>query len=241
MGLSEYKKRRARESIAASKAKKLKADKEYAELMHHSRAMATIQQMGRRNLNPYASIIDSPEFQERFIELDIGEWRDHILANPVKMEDMAEFMLLLTECFKLKRQFGKNFYADKPIASFHVRTSMDIGSIAGIIPDWTPESMMLKYVDLHAIRYSQWGSLSGGERRLVIQAFATPKWRDAERIKEIYQERERITLATGVMHHVDHVIPLQGKFVCGLHVENNLEVITAAENLSKLNKFDIDM
>jgi hypothetical protein len=68
---------------------------------------------------------------------------------------------------------------------------------------------------------------------------ATPKWLSAEQKMEIrlkYRLAIEMSRATGVRYAVDHVIPLQGEDVCGLHVPWNMEVITQDENLKKYNK-----
>lgn len=65
---------------------------------------------------------------------------------------------------------------------------------------------------------------------------AVPKWADLEKIAEIYKQREKISRETGISHHVDHIIPLKGKNVCGLHVEYNLQIISAEQNLRKSTK-----
>lgn len=65
---------------------------------------------------------------------------------------------------------------------------------------------------------------------------AMPSWADLEEIESIYLKARKMTKSTGIKHHVDHVIPLRGKLVCGLHVHGNMQVLTAFENQSKGNK-----
>src|SRR4051812_16355627 len=60
-----------------------------------------------------------------------------------------------------------------------------------------------------------------------------PAWADKKAIKAIYAEARRLTRETGVLHHVDHKVPLCGREVSGLHVENNLQVLTFIENSQK--------
>jgi len=67
-----------------------------------------------------------------------------------------------------------------------------------------------------------------------------PKWlTDDDRwlIDEIYHLSALRTKMTGIEWHVDHIIPLQGKLVSGLHVPLNLRVVTAYENESKGNRY----
>ena len=70
----------------------------------------------------------------------------------------------------------------------------------------------------------------------------TPSWLSKEERKQIrlvYKERDRLNKEAGyVKYHVDHVFPLVGDNVSGLHVLNNLEIITAEENLRKNNHYE---
>lgn len=68
---------------------------------------------------------------------------------------------------------------------------------------------------------------------------ATPSWLSAEQRLEIrlkYRLAIELSRRTGVRHAVDHIVPLQGEEVCGLHVPWNLDVITQDKNLKKSNK-----
>jgi len=80
---------------------------------------------------------------------------------------------------------------------------------------------------------------SANKRATKLQR--TPCWlskNDADKIKDIYKLASVKSKETGVLWHVDHIIPLRGKNVSGLHVPHNLRVVPASENLRKSNKWD---
>lgn len=60
---------------------------------------------------------------------------------------------------------------------------------------------------------------------------------DYKKIDDIYKKASYLTETTGIIHHVDHIIPLQGKLVSGLHIPSNLQILTANKNCTKHNKF----
>lgn len=68
---------------------------------------------------------------------------------------------------------------------------------------------------------------------------ATPPWMwklHGREIEKIYRQCAKVSEATGIPHHVDHIYPLAGKTSCGLHVPWNLQIIPAVLNGRKHNK-----
>lgn len=66
-----------------------------------------------------------------------------------------------------------------------------------------------------------------------------PKWLTEDhkqQIFEFYKQARKLSEDTNIPHEVDHIIPLKGKTVSGLHVPWNLQVLTKIENANKTNK-----
>lgn len=82
--------------------------------------------------------------------------------------------------------------------------------------------------------------LTGRQRRQMAMILATPLWRDRAKIRAIYDECARLTELSGIVHHVDHIYPIQSRHACGLHVHHNLQILTGEANMSKSNKFPLD-
>lgn len=70
---------------------------------------------------------------------------------------------------------------------------------------------------------------------------ATPAWANKFFIAEAYELAQRRTRLSGFQWDVDHLVPLKSRDVCGLHTEQNLQVIPALDNARKRNAFWPDM
>jgi hypothetical protein len=99
-----------------------------------------------------------------------------------------------------------------------------------------------KNKDYLKIKYKEWSIRNRAlktflqNKRYADILKRTPSYADMEKIKQFYIDAERITQETGIIHHIDHIIPLKGICVSGFHHEGNLQILTAVENLTKSNK-----
>lgn len=78
-------------------------------------------------------------------------------------------------------------------------------------------------------------SAKNAKRRSALM-LATPQWADCNAVLAFYEQAQLVSASTGVVHHVDHIVPLTSKHVCGLHCEANLQVLPGGDNISKSNR-----
>lgn len=84
-------------------------------------------------------------------------------------------------------------------------------------------------------------ALESVNRRRAAKLLATPVWANRFFIREAYALAKLREKVCGGKWHVDHIVPLRSELVCGLHVEHNLQVIPAAVNTAKHNRYWPDM
>lgn len=131
----------------------------------------------------------------------------------------------------------------KHISQAYVRTcSVKCGLLIRVSPNYVGATYMKTFPD--GSRKSVMHKSYANQKCAAYRAGklrATPKWASEALILAIYEECQLQSEETGVPHHVDHVVPLISDIVCGLHCEDNLQVLPALENLSKGNRHWPDM
>jgi hypothetical protein len=109
----------------------------------------------------------------------------------------------------------------------------------------TWRNWQIKNKEKHAIFVKNWATKNPGKRNAITakrrasKAKRTPAWLtelDWTEIKQFYKDAEYLTQYTGTKIEVDHIVPLQGKNVSGLHVPSNLQLLVRTDNRKKSNK-----
>lgn len=77
---------------------------------------------------------------------------------------------------------------------------------------------------------------AGDVRRRANKLQSIPGWLDAGAVEHIYAKAAEWSSILGVKLHVDHIVPLKSKLVCGLHTHANLQLLAATDNISKGNR-----
>lgn len=83
------------------------------------------------------------------------------------------------------------------------------------------------------VKWRSKGAFYRAQRR-AAELKATPPWADKSSIEAVYSEAAELR-KLGIDVEVDHLFPLQGEQVCGLHVKDNLRIVLTQENRSKHN------
>lgn len=107
-----------------------------------------------------------------------------------------------------------------------------------------------KTLEYHRDAHRRWAKqnpakvIANAYKRTEALKQRVPSWLTDDHWREInvlYLTARKKTEETGIVHHVDHIFPLRGKTVNGLHVPWNLQVLTRDENLRKTNHLPDDV
>ena len=131
------------------------------------------------------------------------------------------------ECRKIERK-----------KSYQKRKASDYQSILDYNLQWVKDNP-----EKNAEHKKRWNQLNVDRCRIICNkrySYAKqsrPKWANNFFVEEAYELAQRRSNLFGTRWEVDHIIPIKGKDICGLHVETNLQVIPRSINASKQNRF----
>lgn len=188
-------------------------------------------------------LVDSDKFKDRYRKLTGGEWRKEFEC--VEPKEFVAHVDYLVRCFGMQNKYGKAY----TFSPFRNSTGLDPLLCRLMKEIWDGEEVekdeefgiSLSTVNWLVYHDYDFSKLPARARRYARLLRATPNWACKESIKDVYEIRDVMNaLCETKNFHVDHVIPLAGEKVCGLHVAGNLEVIEDKENLRKSNKYVLE-
>ena len=171
--------------------------------------------------------------------LRAAEWRK---ANPGKMKEQgrrkwenmpedkrAEYRESLRKWTEENKERRKEYSKQ-----YHIKNKEKINERARKWVEENPDRQRERTARYHAENPEK-ATFRSRKRRDGL-ANRRPCWADEEAIKAIYKQAADFR-AAGIDVEVDHIYPLQGEFVSGLHCAENLQIIPARENRSKQNRY----
>lgn len=133
----------------------------------------------------------------------------------------------IISCKEARKSGLKYYFTGKPCSNGHISPRLTY--------KWACAECAIIYQKDFLKKNPDWRT--GSNRYRAPKGQRIVAWADRDLIKRIYIVCKRVTKDTNVKHNVDHIIPIKGKNVCGLHVHNNLAIVPAKYNLTKGNKF----
>jgi hypothetical protein len=141
--------------------------------------------------------------------------------------------------YEIRRDVVVHHAGDQEIREYHYHEEYNIPKTNSVL-ERINKNLSLRF----PIVYEKTNITNSGEgkthNRYDLLKTVTPGWAQKAEIKKFYELAKKLTEETGIIHHVDHIIPLNHPLVCGLHVKENLQVITREENYRKSNTFIVE-
>lgn len=209
-----------------------------------SKSLPTSPRRGRPP--PYSSLTDLPKSKEEALALGLTYY---FTREPCRNGHLAARWVPDAKCSKCKSERRKNWARKNKISVLAKQRIWSAKWRAD--PEnrkkWNANALlaMKKYLakpgkkELNQATKKKYYSSSLGKvrmkestiRKIMRRRQRLPTWANLEKIEAVYHQ-------CPAGFQVDHIIPLQGKLVSGLHVHNNLQHLPAFENNSKHNRFD---
>lgn len=201
--------------------------------LYRSKLIAA-RQKNRAKYKDICKMLNSSVFKSKYKKLSGEHWTAEKELEIA--QDFLGMVALIVKSFQWSGEYGKHFSYQSARKAYRV-----CRDVYGFSSSEAIEQAFDKAVAGYRLALPELTELCPTSRRRVLQALATPDWREPDRIKMIYAERDALNAVYGPRsHHVDHIIPINHELVCGLHVHQNLRIVTEEENCKKKNFFDIE-